>query len=842
MRYIVFFIFIISPTVLLAESVIELEDVLVTGSSIQSSDADKLLPISVYTAKDIQKTGVRTINDYLKYIPEVDFFDNGNQTSGGDYNGVSTIRLRGLGEHNTLVLLNGRRLAPNSVQDDNGVQAAVNINQIPLAAIERIEILKTGASAVYGSDAVAGVVNFITKSNVQNGNAFGNFGISSHGDADEKNAGFILGFGDPQKDKHNTFMSFEYFKREPVFRSDRSLTKSVDFRPYGGQDRRSGSAPQGNILDAKGNPTGQSYRPCPPDDFNGVCRYDYNTRPWTSLNGTERFNFFGQNLLQLNATTTLDTDFIYSKILSTGLSHPIPDVFTLPNGQLINGRFMQGGNRNQQSEADFYQISSSLKGMTWGQFWEINAGYGNSSNDRFNSNYFLRSNLNRLISGGLIDPTVTTNNQALVDQNKVAFSSRSQTELIFAGLKFDGDLLKIKDNVLSYAAGMQWRRESLKDITDDIAQSGQVAGYGALSSINAHRNVYSGFSELNLKLFKQLEIQAAVRYDGYDNAQNISPSFALAYSPHSKISLHANWGQSFLMPTLRQSYAQGTQTFVRVQGAECQYVNDPERRAACDRNGLDGFITSASNASLGPERATNWTAGFDFKPTSFMQGAFNYWQIEKTNEVFRPTYLVRLQNGYYSFKTDDPRIYFDSSNINLASSQYQGIDAELDFNWDLKRWGQLTWHNNLLYYLSIKRKQAPTLETETLLDYASGIAPWKTVSSFTWTKNSWSASVIVRTTAGFRDSQVYPTASNPAPASLREVSSYTEADVMFGYTGFKHLNLTGGVKNFTNAMPPYSMAAQINSPGLAHAMMYDTRGAYFFLTANYTFDYVTCMK
>src|SRR5678816_4767804 len=151
----------------------------VTGSNIKRVEGEGALPVEIVTKAEIQRTGARTVNELLRYIPSVDIYDQGeiasNSPSGS---GTTTIRLRGLSETNVLVLLNGRRLPVNSIYDASGAGAAVDVNMIPISAIERVEILKDGGSAIYGADAVAGVVNFITRKDFQGVEATGRYGIS----------------------------------------------------------------------------------------------------------------------------------------------------------------------------------------------------------------------------------------------------------------------------------------------------------------------------------------------------------------------------------------------------------------------------------------------------------------------------------------------------------------------------------------------------------------------------------------------------------------------------------------------------------------------------------------
>ena len=156
---------------------------------------------------------------------------------------------------NLLVLLNGRRLPVNALYDSSGAGAAFDVNMIPISAIERIEILKDGGSAIYGADAVSGVFNIITRLDYQGVEASLYYGNSSRSDGTEKRANLTGGFGELSKDRFNIMGSVDIFKRDPIYRKDRSLTNTVDGRSKGGTDARSTFAPTGNVVDPNSGAT-----------------------------------------------------------------------------------------------------------------------------------------------------------------------------------------------------------------------------------------------------------------------------------------------------------------------------------------------------------------------------------------------------------------------------------------------------------------------------------------------------------------------------------------------------------------------------------------------------------
>ncbi|MBK7331141.1 MAG: TonB-dependent receptor plug domain-containing protein [Betaproteobacteria bacterium] len=263
----------------------------VTGSNIKRIDGEGPAPVEIITREQISKTGATSINELLRFIPAIDVFDQGELASNSPAgSGTGQIRLRGLSETATLVLLNGRRLPVNALYD-SGAGAAVDINMIPVSLVERIEILKDGGSAIYGADALAGVINIITRKNYSGIETAARYGISSEGDGEEWGVTLAGGFGDLDKDGYNLMASFDYFKRDPIYRKDRDISKSVDFRRFGAGDYRSSFSPYGNLLDDDFAFTGEQVRPCPPENLtNSRCRYDFNASLLTAYNGADRWS------------------------------------------------------------------------------------------------------------------------------------------------------------------------------------------------------------------------------------------------------------------------------------------------------------------------------------------------------------------------------------------------------------------------------------------------------------------------------------------------------------------------------------------------------------------------
>ncbi len=226
----------------------QLERVEITGSSIKRIDAETALPVQVITREQIQKTGATNVEQLLQTISAVASSQGltAASASSGTTGGISAIGLRGLGSLRTLVLLNGRRIAPYGI-GFTGDSVSVDVNSIPLAAIERVEVLKDGASAIYGSDAIAGVVNFILRQDFKGLELSAEYGDTTHGGASFKRLTATGGIGDLGTDRYNVMIVGSWQKEDSLLGGQRRFA-NTNIRPFEGNDLTSGNTFPGNIV------------------------------------------------------------------------------------------------------------------------------------------------------------------------------------------------------------------------------------------------------------------------------------------------------------------------------------------------------------------------------------------------------------------------------------------------------------------------------------------------------------------------------------------------------------------------------------------------------------------
>ena len=228
-----------------AQGVAPGERIEVTGTTFKRLDAETAVPVQILRREDIERTGATTTEQLLQQIPALTSFGSitVSQSNGTITTSQSTVSLRALGSTRTLVLINGRRVSPFG----GTAIVAVDVNSIPIAAIERIEVLKEGASSLYGSDAIAGVVNFILRTEFKGGDFSVNYGEpTSKGGGKDYGGSAFLGYGDLAKDRYNVNFGITYHKQEQILGKDRAYARQFNVAER--NDLSSTIAFPGNIL------------------------------------------------------------------------------------------------------------------------------------------------------------------------------------------------------------------------------------------------------------------------------------------------------------------------------------------------------------------------------------------------------------------------------------------------------------------------------------------------------------------------------------------------------------------------------------------------------------------
>jgi iron complex outermembrane receptor protein len=837
---------LVSGAALAQDNNATLQRVEVTGSAIKRTNTEGPAPVEIVTRKEIARSGATSVNELLHNIPSIDIFDQGELSSNSPAgSGTASIRMRGLSESQVLVLLNGRRLPVNALYDSSGAGAAFDINSLPIGAIERIEILKDGGSAIYGADAVAGVVNFITKTDYQGIEVTANLGSSSRSDGQEKRFGLSAGFGDLTKDRYNVLFGLDIFKRDPIYRKDRDISSSVDFRAQGAGDRRSGFSPSGNVLNPNtGNFVGLPYTTCPPENLGagGICRYDFNKSILTAYNGADRVSALAVGTVQLTPTTKAFAELTYSTAKDHFEAHPVPDYFIVPitndaqkpydigDGSIyIAGRFMQGGPRTTNRKSDFLNTAIGADGTFGNYDWKVSYNHGESKVTNSDSNYFDANKWVVATSNGSLDPTSSSNDPALVESLRVYPVREGTSKLDSLNAQLSGDITKLPAGMMRFAVGASANRETLTDTPDPLTQAGEVIGSIAQAAVDASRSYQAVYGEVAVPVTKTIEGQAAVRYDKYGSTSATSPKIGVKWSATPELAFRGSFTKSFRAPVLKQLYG------AQEEGAT--NITDP---AACQRLGVPldangecfyaAYQVNGANPDLKPEIGKTLNFGVVFELAKNFNASVDVWKIQMTDEISSPTISSAIEAG--NFTKVGPRTSIFTNLQNIAERETAGLDIDARWRLNGTAIGNVTLRNLLTYYTTDKtRSQGDSSWAEFSDTYAR--PQYRNSFNITTETGPWTFGGTVKTVAGFLDTEQ----PKEAEATTRRVSSFTELDAVGQYSGFKNLELTFGIKNLLDRMPPFSLqnASSNSYSQMGFAELYTNRGRYFYLGGKYTF-------
>jgi len=521
-----------------------LEEVVITGTSIKRINAETALPVQVLKAQDIERTGASTAEELMRTISSVDSAGSRSAASntGAQTGAISTISLRGLTSARTLVLIDGKRSTVYGGSSAGAAGSSVDISSIPVSMIERVEVLKDGASAIYGSDAIAGVVNFILKKSFQGVEVTAEGGTPTHsGGGTEEKVSALAGMGDVKTDRYNVELGLNFEHQNALMGSDRAFATRVS--PGYGNDVTSSFAFPANVALTGGKGTrNPAYPNCGPDsladpNFVNQCRFD--NSPFDSL--VPEYRKLNANLngsFALTGTSKLYGDFGFSQVKTQTTVQPVPLSYQNPllksdpytaylanllatkyptyknpavvpgtgafllgpdspyyptafatangvNGQPLNliYRDFANGLRNALDTANTLRVIGGIKGTASGWDYDTSLLYSEVRvKDELLTGYPLYSQIMPLLDSGVINPFgPTTDPNALAAAKATEFRGEdisTKTSLASLSGTVSRQLVTLPAGPLAGALGLELRRETY-DFNPALAvQIGDIAGQG----------------------------------------------------------------------------------------------------------------------------------------------------------------------------------------------------------------------------------------------------------------------------------------------------------------------------------------------------------------------------
>jgi iron complex outermembrane receptor protein len=687
------------------------ETVIVTGSRIaRSSDFTNANPVDVINRDSIDKSGFANLQQLMEKIPSNGsgaFSTRGNNQD-STANGAASISLRGLGADATLVLVNGRRVAISPFAESITTNF-VDINAIPVSAIERVEILKDGASALYGSDAVAGVINIILRKDFEGLELSGSYGSTTESGYDEQNYSAVWGFGG--EDSNVTFI-FDYFKNSTLANTERGTLASANQTALGGQDFRSSRGYPGRFsVVTPTAPMGELRRDpaCPAGSIAGqTCVYDFGVwnllvpeaeRGGLMMMAHQDFGDGMQLFVELaaqhnksiaqGAPTPLDE----GALLTVPITHPDnPFEPAVSSIAISRYRTVDAGPRQWNIETDNLRGVVGVKGKFSDWDWEAAVQRARSETDQSGDrdNGWVRTDfLQQQINAGAYNPFGGVQNpQGVIDQITTSLIRRGKSEMTMYDATISGKLFDFRDDAVRMAAGIEYREESVADVPDDQFQRGLIFGTESVSA-SGERDIFSAYVEVAVPLATGLDLTAALRYDDYSDFGNTTnPKLSLRYAPLEELAFRASWGTGFRAPSLAQ-IGLGPSQESRFFSDSFGCAVNPVYCTSTDFN-----IVFTGNPDLEAEESESFNVGVSWQAAGFSASA-DYWDITQDNKIDEAIGFIYQQECNNQASTicvrgapvgTDPlgplsQINATFDNINQQSAK--GIDLEFGYRFDV---------------------------------------------------------------------------------------------------------------------------------------------------------------
>ncbi|MDB5749012.1 MAG: TonB-dependent receptor [Massilia sp.] len=816
----------------------------VTGSSIRRIASESSLPITTIRAADFAKQGLATAQEVLNTIPMNQSSEIGSSAVGSGTGGRSTADLRGLGGDKTLVLLNGRRLANHPYFAD-----AVDLNIIPIAALERVEVLRDGASAIYGSDAIGGVINFITKRSVKGGAlTFEGYEPLRRGGGNEQRLNLSGGLGDLGTDGWSMFGVLDYHQQSDLQATDRSFSRT-GVRPDRGMNEVSRTTFPANFfsdLGVAGNPyyasgcnVSGSSRDTSPAADDPVCEFDY-TQYVDNIPKTRQYSAMGKFNRQLTPDHLGSIEFMWSRstnesrvapppmsnlgITMTAASPYYPGNGTVPAFPGLSGenldiswRPIESGRRLNYDSSQSYRLQASLEGTLAG--WDYNTAISHSlgrARSSFRGGYLVDQRIIDGIGAGILNPFGPQSpagadflaNSLLLGEY---LHARINSSAIDA--RASRDLMALPAGPLGFAVGAEFRRDRAKYFVNrGLAGQASSSGYADAQDQAGQRSIAALFAELNVPVIKDMELNFAGRYDHYsDVGDGFTPKVSLRYQPTQQVLVRGSFNKGFRAPTLFDLY--GPQSTTNTSDSYDDPVLCPGGVAIAGANpsivcGQQQFVRDGGNPGLAPERSRTYSAGIVFEPIPSLTLSADYWdiklkdQIESLDEQIIFGDFARYRNLFVYDASGTRLNYVLNITNNLGEVRTRGLDLSMLYRMPDNPLGKLSLSVDGTYVNKYEfQNERGGAFTQNAGRYAGDkpVFRWRHNLLLTLLRGDYAINLANRYMSHYEDQN-----TAVAPEFANKVEHYSIWSLSTTYTGNKQFELTAGVKNLFDEEPPFT--------------------------------------
>ncbi|MGN2438262.1 TonB-dependent receptor [Pseudomonas syringae] len=818
----------------------QLQRIEVTGSAIRRVDAETAVPVTILRVDELKKQGVTSTEQLVSRIAANQSSVGAGRSVGSSSGGASFADLRGIGQNKTLVLLNGRRLSNNATSSSNG--SGVDLNTIPFAAIDRVEVLRDGASALYGTDAIGGVINFITKKSVTEGQlSLGGSTPTSAGGGDTSNFSGSWGVGDLDDDRFNVFGVVSHDKQQSLKARDRDYT--YNYQPGRGLDYSSGTASPANWSQGSNATNPLATSGCNGPNLiarNGICRQSL----WSYLDlvpETEKTSFFGKATGKLADDHNVSLEYFWARNqnrtqigpgLLTGLQvnpgtafypgngiTPGPTGFALDPSQPVNVNWRESevGARRHEDDNVGQRLLLTFDGVISG--WDYNVGAAYNQNKVVNeilSGYVDDRAVTSGIANGVVNPfgAQTPAGAALLGANAVDGDYGTAVGRVKS---LDGRVSRdIGDwfgaGPAALALGGEYRKEEFHQDFEDFAANVQSLGIDPAASVAGDRSVQAQYAEVNVPVLDSLELSAALRHDKYsDFGSTTNPKYSFRFQPFRELVVRGAYSEGFRAPSLYELYNPTATSFTVANYNDPRLCagGSPSNGGIANRDCAQQFFSrNGGNTDLKPETARNVTLGFVYQPVTSLSLGLDFWWIKIANQIAEfPESAVFEQPDLYPDrlvrKADGSIDHIVTGLANLGKVKTSGVDVSVDYRFPETALGQFGTNLQGTYVTRYDYQQDLDGEyIDKLGDYRGGnfasagaVTRWRHSLNGTWNKGPLGATLTNRFVSGYNDSD---------RETHARVGSWNVWDLAGTYTWRQTAQLTVGVQNLFDREPPFS--------------------------------------
>jgi len=666
--------------------------VVVTGSLISRTDIETAAPVQVITAQEIQRSGKTSVAELLQDLASNGAGTLGTGFSGAFANGASGVSLRGLTVGSTLVLIDGHRMSPYAIGDDSQ-RSFVDVSNIPFDSIDSIEVLKSGASSLYGSDAIAGVINIKLKKNLTGVRLSAETGDTQHGGGKTNRASIAFGKGDLDTDGYNAFATVEYRGQKAIKVSDRDdqVWANRDFRSVGGNNLTLGvpTSINGNLTAASSpflytpNGTNPTLNPANFRFLDSNCNFEKYRAGGCAVRDTTGFiqpetenlnvlvgmtkklgsdwelAFKGSMFNRDNTnnrgpspvfspTTFAGNTTLNNGVLRTGVGRVAATTFA-PGavvGQGITNTFgttarLYGyipnlnGSQQQDNKASTTRFALDLTGTAYGWNTSIGAGMTKSKVDIDYSGYVDRAALYRLINAGQYN-VLGGNSQATTDIVSPRFSNSLSSELNYFDMVGSRELMQLGAGPLALATGIHYHKRTWDAPASSLTANGQVGNTSAF--VTGSETNTAIFGELQATPIKNVEAHVSARYDHFDTYGNsFTPAATLKWTPSKAFAVRGTFARGFRAPNPAETGNAGS--FFSYNGVADPILcpggttNPTAAGSTIGACTLQPAYVQTTSTDLSPEKSKSFTLGIVVEPVKNVNATLDYYNIKVSNQI-----------------------------------------------------------------------------------------------------------------------------------------------------------------------------------------------------------------